>query len=93
MSYLALLNYLEKNNIEHRFDAILADLVSIRVGGFASLVVYPDNTSELVEIVRLLKGKRYFILGNGTNCYFTSKRYDGVVIVTKKIKMPIVKTI
>ena len=86
MSYLALLNYLDKNKIEYRFDGCLADLVSMRVGGIADLVVYPASTIELVEIVRLLKNCRYFLLGNGTNCYFTSKRYHGAVIVTKKIK-------
>ena len=91
MGYLTLIDYLDSNNVEYCDNVNLADLVSIRVGGSGDLVVYPKSTSELIDIVRLLKGKRYFLLGNGTNCYFTSQRYNGVIIVTKLLNNAVCK--
>lgn len=85
MSYLSLLEYLNNGKIEYYIDTQASDLVSIKIGGLVSLVVYPRSTAELINIVKLVKGQRYFILGNGTNCYFSSQSYDGVVIVTKNI--------
>ena len=80
MSYLSLLEYLNNNRIEYCTEVDASQLVSIKIGGNVSLAVYPRSILELVNIVERLRGQRYFILGNGTNCYFSSNGYDGVVI-------------
>lgn len=85
MSYLSLLEYLNNNRIEYCTEVDASQLVSIKIGGNVSLAVYPRSILELVNIVERLRGQRYFILGNGTNCYFSSNGYDGVVVVTKNI--------
>ena len=62
-----------------------ASLTSFKVGGTASFVVYPDSIEKLVAFLRAIRIKnvKYFIVGNGTNIYFCSGNYDGVIISTK----------
>lgn len=64
-----------------------ADLVSIKVGGNASLVVYPFSLEKLIAIVKMLINNkiRFYILGNGTNTYFSENDFEGIIIVTKLI--------
>ncbi|MDR1061186.1 MAG: UDP-N-acetylmuramate dehydrogenase [Clostridiales bacterium] len=50
-------------------DAEMADVTSIRAGGRADALVFPENISEIVKVAVLCKRKRFplLILGNGTN--------------------------
>ena len=93
MLFLRLIDYLTHFNIEHYFDYKTADLVSFKIGGNARLVIFPRYEKELVEILLLIKNNKFVILGKGTNCYFNSDYYDGIVVSTIKLsKIRVEKT-
>ena len=74
-------------SIEHRKLAKTSDLVSIGVGGGAIAIAYPNSIEDLCVIIKEIYKEdiKFTILGNGTNTYFTSEFYDGIVISTKKL--------
>ena len=85
MKYCALVDFLDKYNIKYKTNEKTALLVSIRVGGIAPIVVYPDTIEQLCVLLKYISGKyRYYLLGNWTNTYFCDF-YDGVVISTKNL--------
>ncbi len=85
MDFGALINYLDKLKVKYEADVKTASLVSIRVGGIASIVAYPNTIEKLCSLIKFVDGKyKYFILANGTNTYF-SDCYDGIIISTKKL--------
>jgi len=61
---------------------------SLRVGGLADMVVYPNDSSQFVELLGLLSASdlNWVVLGAGSNTIVTDKGIDGVVVVTKRIK-------
>ena len=86
MDFTPLADYLDKQQIKYEINVKTASLVSIRVGGIASVAVYPDTIEQLCTVVKYLDGKfKYFILANGTNTYFCDY-YEGVVVLTNNIK-------
>lgn len=82
-----LINLADSLNIKYEKAAKTSCLVSFRTGGTATVVVYPSSVEQLVKILECIfkNGYRYFIIGNGTNTYFTDNNYDGIVICTKLI--------
>lgn len=60
----------------------MAKYTTYRVGGEASLIVYPDDASKLIKLIEILKENNivYKIIGNGSNVIFSDKPYDGVII-------------
>ena len=77
--------YLDVNSIDYKKDAEIAPYVSIRVGGIASFIAFPDSIEKLCNLINYVRGRiKYYILGNGTNCYFADY-YDGLIIITNKI--------
>lgn len=65
----------------------MAEHCSFRSGGKARWFIQPKNFSELKTIIEDCNafGRKFFILGNGTNVIFTDKGFSGVVICTKKL--------
>ncbi len=63
-------------------NANLSKFTTYKVGGIAKLLIYPKNTSKLIELMDLLKKRniKHFILGNGSNVLFSDFVYDGVII-------------
>lgn len=63
-------------------DASLKKFTTYKVGGIAQAVVYPKDTTQLINLLKLLKTKKikYKILGNGSNLLFSDKKYDGILI-------------
>ena len=43
--------YLDSNHIEYEKDFKMASYVSIRVGGTAFAIVYPNSTQELCNLI------------------------------------------
>ena len=80
---LKLKEYLDTNSILYKKCAKTADLVSMRVGGTAKLTVLPKKVEQLIEILKLVKEEKWFLLGNGTNCYFSNDHFNGTIILTK----------
>jgi len=82
-----LLEYLRTNNIEYEVNADAKNLVSFKIGGIVDIVIYPNKISQIKGLIDILKQSdiRYYILGCGTNCYFSDNGYRGAVISTVRI--------
>ncbi len=57
---------------------------SFKVGGNADLMVLPQNTDQLIDIVRICMEREYpfLVMGNGTNLIVKDKGIRGIVIKT-----------
>jgi UDP-N-acetylmuramate dehydrogenase len=64
------------------FDAPMRKFTSMRVGGPADSLLFPNDVDELRKVVRYARRKNipYFILGNGTNLVVRDKGIRGWVI-------------
>lgn len=80
-----LIKYLDNKRIFYKKSSKTAELVSFKVGGECALAVFPKSIIEFVEIISLIKNEKFVVLGKGTNTYFTSDFYDGIVVVTSGI--------
>lgn len=67
------------------FDENVGKYTTFKVGGTAKAVILPENTTQLKEVIKLLKNN-YIILGNGSNVLFKDNGTDEYVIITKKLK-------
>lgn len=81
-----LICFLKNIGVEYKINENLAPFVSIRVAGKAHIIVFPHSVEHFCEVLNFLYTKEYkfFILGNGTNVFF-SEEYNGVVISTKRL--------
>ena len=79
---------LEKLNLEKiEKDISLSTLTTYKTGGIAKLVVYPNNISNLKQMLKLIHkyNIKYFILGKGSNTLFSDKEFNGVIIKLDKL--------
>ena len=55
---------------------------TFRVGGPARLMLFIDNDEELSKVVRYLNqvGRKFFLLGNGSNLLVSDRGYDGIIL-------------
>lgn len=69
----------EKNFL---FNEPMSKHTSFKIGGPADIMVLPDTSAQLAEIVRgcLDTGTPYMVMGNGTNLLVSDKGIRGVVI-------------
>ncbi len=60
----------------------LSSMTTLRIGGPARYVVYPDSTVALDALMRLLKAEQvpYKVIGKGSNLLCSDKPFDGAVI-------------
>ena len=63
-------------------NPLLSKYTTYKVGGKALAIVYPKNTSCLINLIKLLKedNVKYKIIGNGSNLLFSDSLFDGVII-------------
>ena len=63
-------------------DISIKKLTTYKVGGVASVLIYPKNERKLVLLLKLIKqyNLSYKIIGNGSNLIFSDKAYEGVLI-------------
>lgn len=63
-------------------DVPLSTMTTLRIGGPARYVVYPDSTVALDALMRLLKAEQipFKVIGKGSNLLCSDKPFDGVVI-------------
>ena len=80
----ALVQSFQKQEIPYFAQAPIAPLTTFRIGGCASLLVRPQSIGQLIDTVRYCKeaGKRYVLLGRGSNVLFDDRSFDGVLIHT-----------
>lgn len=63
----------------------MANATTFKCGGVAKWFVCPDDLFEFASLLKLHQGKKYFILGNGSNTLCPDEGYDGLVICTKNL--------
>ena len=64
-------------------NALIKDYTTYKLAGVVKAIYFPDDISELKELLKNLQGK-YKVIGNGSNLIISSK-YDGVLIKLEKI--------
>lgn len=74
------LKKLVKCNIEQNVS--MKNHTTFRIGGIASIVVYPTEITELVDVILFLKKHKikYFIFGLESNILVSDSGFDGVAI-------------
>lgn len=62
--------------------------VTLKVGGLAEAIVYPNNYENLIETLNTVhsSGLKLITLGAGSNTIITEKGVNGVVLSTKKLR-------
>ena len=72
------MNYIKKSNVS------LARFTSLNIGGIVNEVIFPLNQDGAVKLLQELKsqGKRFFVLGGGSNVVVRDEKLDYSVIIT-----------
>lgn len=80
---MEILEALKKQNIGKIIEhPSMARYTTYQVGGPALAMVFPNNTEELITLIRFLRefDVKYKIVGNGSNLIFGDEPYDGIII-------------
>ena len=87
-TYELILSKMKKFSVETCLDKRFGELTTLGCGGKICITVFPSNERQLVKSVRLLRRLKvtYCILGRGSNVLASDDDYDGVVVVTTKMK-------
>ncbi len=78
-----IINFIKKSGIgSYKTDVLLKNYTTYKVGGKASLMVFPKNVDKLITLLRKLKEENvsYKVLGLGSNVIFSDNDYNGVII-------------
>lgn len=82
-------NFLVEQEIGRYIENVsFKELTSLRIGGTASLLVYPQSVQKLGLLIKELNKQKinYFCIGNGTNLLVNDRDFDLVLISLKDIK-------
>lgn len=77
------LEVIESENLgKYEENVSLKKYTTYKVGGKASVIVYPKNVDCLIKLLKVIKEEKvdYKILGKGSNVLFSSKTYKGILI-------------
>ena len=87
-TYLQILARLAKLGVETQLDTSFAALTTLGVGGKIKIAAFPDTARKLVNTMRLLSkfNVKVYVLGRGSNVLASDGDFDGVVVVTTKLK-------
>ncbi len=91
---LKLTNELKKIHIKYKTNIQLSSLTTIRVGGLASIILEPENSSQLYEAVYTAEkfGFQFKVIGNGSNLIISDTNIDFLPIINKKGQWEVVDT-
>lgn len=72
---------------EYSTDAVLKDYTSFKIGGKADLMIFPDSTEKLSEIIKKANENNIpvFVLGKGSNLLVSDSGINAAVINTCKL--------
>jgi len=81
-------NELSKLQYDKEFNYPMKKYTSLRVGGKADLIIYPNNSKELIGLLNLMRKKDipWVVLGGGSNTIVYDRGIKGVVVSTKKLR-------
>ncbi len=78
-----IVDYVKKKKIGTiKEEVSLKDYTTYKVGGVATLMVYPKDAKKLILLLKKLREEnvKYKILGYGSNLIFSDDLFDGVII-------------
>ena len=83
-----LLELLKMNDVEYKENLRLKNYSSVKIGGVASLVIFPDTIPKLITALDFLQENKidYKILGRLTNVLISDEQITSVLIKTDKLK-------
>lgn len=86
-SYSDFCSFCNKIECEYLSDEPLSSYTSFKIGGNASLMVFPDSQSKLSDLVKYIKSENLplVVIGKGSNLLVSDNGFDGVVINTAKL--------
>ena len=66
-----------------KYNEPLSKYTTYKVGGNAKVVAFPKDILCLKKLLKLIKQYciKYKVIGNGSNLLFSSKEYDGIIII------------
>jgi UDP-N-acetylmuramate dehydrogenase len=78
----------EKHGIQLYSNADTSKISSIKAGGIAKYITYPNTKEQLIYAIHAAKSAniRYKIIGNATNIFFSDNGFDGLIISTSRMK-------
>ena len=79
-----ILGFLKANDVKYTRDEYLSRLSTVKIGGMADFVAYPDSKDKLIRLVEFLEEEKIKnkILGRMSNVLPPDDRYRGVIVRT-----------
>ncbi len=80
-------DFLKTQDVEYKFNARLADISPIKIGGNVRVLLYPNTLSAMLNVLRFLQRSKfdYKIVGRTSNILFIHDTYDTVIIKTDRL--------
>ncbi len=80
--------FLKTLRIEYKEEEPLFPYTTIKIGGKALRILFPDQMEKMVKLLRFLEdeGIPFFVMGEGSNLLVSDEGFRGVVIVTRKLR-------
>ncbi len=84
---MGLRELLEKHHIVYSENSTLAELTTFKVGGPASMVLYPETIEQCAYVLKLAKeqGKKLIYLGNGSNMLGSDRGCEDWILKTDRL--------
>lgn len=80
-------DYVLLNNLGIVYENIdIKDYISIRISAICKSLILPNSFISLIEILKVLKNEKYYLLGFGSNTIFSSKNLIDNIISLKNIE-------
>ncbi len=79
---------MKKKQVAIDVNCTFRQLTTLGAGGTIYLTVFPDSVKQLIFVARYLRRKKvpHCFLGHGSNVLASDKPYNGVVVVTTRVK-------
>lgn len=79
--------FMAEKEVEYKRDHLIKDFSSVRIGGTAFVLAFPDTEEKLISLIRYLNGNniKYKVVGKMTNILASDEGYDGVIVFTLKL--------
>ena len=84
----SLLGFLKVNEVEYKESVSIREISPVKIGGTASIIIYPNNLKMLITVVNFLFENQipYKIIGRISNILFRDDIIETVLIKTDKLK-------
>ncbi|MDI1472284.1 MAG: UDP-N-acetylmuramate dehydrogenase [Thermodesulfovibrio sp.] len=78
--------FFKEKGIVYKKNEALANYTTLRIGGAASFIAFPED-EQILNLLEVLKNEEYpfYIIGGGSNLLISDKGFKGVIINTKKM--------